>query len=104
MKLLLSLAVAILVASPLRAGSVKVPEKEPVFNFNLPEGWTLKSATNGDFECVAGDGSNFSFFISDYQNSFKDEAELKSLLAIQAKAVADGAREQKNDVSVDPMR
>ena len=104
MKLLLSLAVAILVASPLGARSVKVPEKEPVFSFNLPENWTLKSAPGGDVECTAGDGSNFSFFFADYQNSFKDEAELKELLAIQAKAVADLGKEEKTDVRVDPMR
>jgi hypothetical protein len=104
MKLLLSLAAAILLASPLRARSVKVPEKEPVFSFNLPEGWTLKSAPGGDVECTAGEGSNFSFFFSDYQNSFKDESELKELLAIQAKAVADGGKENNTKVSVDPMR
>jgi hypothetical protein len=104
MKLLLSLAVAILVASPLGAENVKVPENEPVFSFNLPEGWTLKSAPGGDVECVAGDGSNFSFFFADYQSSFKDESELKELLAIQAKAVADGGKENNPKVSVDPMR
>lgn len=75
----------------LSAKTIKYPEKDPAFSITLPDGWTTKPDKDGDLDCVAGDGSKFSFLIMDSKNITSDD-ELKSYLPELARTMGEGVK------------
>ena len=72
----------------LDAKTIKYPEKDPAFSITLPDGWTTKPDKDGNLDCVAGDGSKFSFLIMDSKNVTTDD-ELKSYLPELARTMGE---------------
>jgi len=102
MKPLLILASFLIATSlSLSAKTIKYPEKDPAFSITLPDGWTAKPDKDGNLDCVAGDGSNFSFSIIASENITSDE-ELKAFLPKLAQTMADGAK--LKDLKVGEMK
>jgi hypothetical protein len=103
MKALLILATSLLLATSLSlsAKTIKYPEKDPAFSITLPDGWTAKPDKDGNLDCVAGDGSNFSFSIIAATNITSDD-ELKSYLPKLAQTMSEGA--QLKDLKVGDVK
>jgi hypothetical protein len=102
MKPLLILASFLIATSlSLSAKTIKYPEKDPSFSITLPDGWTTKADKDGNLDCTAGDGSNFSFSIISSENITSDE-ELKAFLPKLAQTMADGAK--LKDLKVGEMK
>ena len=85
------LLVSLFLATSLSVGAktVKYPEKDPAFSITLPDDWTTKAKPDGNLECIAGDGSKFSFIVQ-AQDSKTDDA-LKNDMGTLAKAMGEGA-------------
>lgn len=96
MKLLLSFTTALLLATSLgvSAKTVKFPESDPAFSFTLPEGWTSSIDNKGNLDCVAGDGSKYSFSVLDTKGmpDMETEAQVRAYLPKLAKVMGDGAK------------
>lgn len=95
MKILFTLAASLLIATSLSlsAKTIKYPEKDPAFSITLPDGWTAKPDKDGNLDCVAGDGSKFSFSIIASKNITSDD-ELKAYLPKLAETMGESAKLQ----------
>lgn len=71
--LLVSVSLFLAIAPGLNARTVRLPEKDPVFSFTLPDDWTTKP-TNDGLECQAGGGSKFMFLIRPFEAATDEEA------------------------------
>ena len=93
MKTLLTFAASLLIATSLSlsAKTIKYPDKDPAFSITLPDGWTAKPDKDGNLDCVAGDGSKFSFSIIASKNITSDD-ELKTYLPKLAETMGEGAK------------
>ncbi|MEY2489809.1 MAG: hypothetical protein QOC70_1751 [Verrucomicrobiota bacterium] len=92
MKTLVTLTSLLLATSlSLSAKTIKYPEKDPAFSITLPDGWTAKADKDGNLDCVAGDGSKFSFSIIAAKNITSDD-DLKTYLPKLAETMGEGAK------------
>ena len=103
MKIPLTLVVSLLIATSLSlsAKTIKYPEKDPVFSITLPDGWTAKPDKDGNLDCVAGDGSKFSFLILAMQHITSDD-DLKTQLPKLAETMGESA--QLKDLKVGEVK
>lgn len=60
---ILSVSLFFAIASGLGAGTIKFPEKDPVFSFTLPDGWTTEPSgkSGSGLECKAPGRPSYSF-------------------------------------------
>ena len=88
----LATAFLLLALSPsLQAKKVEFPADDPVFTFNLPDGWTTESGPDGRIYCTAGDGSEFKIaFVS--SPGVKNADDGKDMLPKVLKAMSDAMK------------
>ena len=58
---ILSVSLFFAIASGLGAGTIKFPEKDPVFSFTLPDGWTTEPSGKSGLEFKAPGRPSYSF-------------------------------------------
>jgi hypothetical protein len=67
--------------------SIKFPEKDPAFTFELPKGWTYTTDKDGNLDCKAGNDETYVFSILNLDDVHNDE-ELKTALPEVATTLA----------------
>jgi hypothetical protein len=55
---------------PLEARSVKFPDEEPVFQFKLPDGWSMTVDKDGDLVCKSGDNPGITLNVNKMNQTF----------------------------------
>jgi hypothetical protein len=86
----LAAAVILFLGAPLlHAKTVQFPEKDPAFTFNMPDGWSTESGTDGRIYCTAPDGFKIGLVASP---GVSDADDAKALLPKILKGMGDAMK------------
>jgi hypothetical protein len=73
----------------LQAKKVEFPADDPVFTFNLPDGWTTENGPDGRIYCTASDGFKIAFVASP---GVKNDGDAKDMLPKVLTAMSDAMK------------